>query len=40
MTDGIISFIGGGNMAASVIGGLVADGRDPASIYVSDVDTA
>jgi len=40
MTDGTISFIGGGNMAASLIGGLIADGRDPASIYVSDVDTA
>jgi len=40
MTDGIISFIGGGNMATSLIGGLVADGRDPASIYVSDPDTA
>jgi len=40
MTDGIISFIGGGNMATSLIGGLIADGRDPASIYVSDVDTA
>jgi pyrroline-5-carboxylate reductase len=40
MTDGIISFIGGGNMAASLIGGLIADGRDPASIYVSDVDPA
>jgi pyrroline-5-carboxylate reductase len=39
MTDGIISFIGGGNMATSLIGGLVADGRDPASIYVSDPDT-
>ncbi len=40
MTDGIISFIGGGNMATSLVGGLVADGRDPASIYVTDVDTA
>ena len=40
MTDGIISFIGGGNMATSLIGGLIADGRDPASLYVSDVDTA
>lgn len=38
MTDGIISFIGGGNMATSLIGGLIADGRDPASIYVTDVD--
>ena len=40
MIDGTISFIGGGNMAASLIGGLIADGRDPASIYVTDVDTA
>ncbi len=40
MTDGIISFIGGGNMATSLVGGLIADGRDPASIYVSDIDTA
>ncbi|GMQ76147.1 MAG: pyrroline-5-carboxylate reductase [Gammaproteobacteria bacterium] len=40
MTDGIISFIGGGNMATSLVGGLVADGRDPASIYVTDVDAA
>lgn len=39
MIDGTISFIGGGNMAASLIGGLIADGRDPASIYVTDVDT-
>ncbi len=38
VTDGIISFIGGGNMATSLIGGLIADGRDPASIYVTDVD--
>lgn len=38
MSDGIISFIGGGNMATSLIGGLIADGRDPASIYVSDPD--
>ncbi len=40
MTDGIISFIGGGNMATSLIGGLITDGRDPASIYVTDIDTA
>jgi pyrroline-5-carboxylate reductase len=39
MTDGIISFIGGGNRATSLIGGLIADGRDPASIYVSDPDS-
>ena len=40
MTDGIISFIGGGNMATSLIGGLIADGRDPASVYVTDIDSA
>lgn len=40
MTDGIISFIGGGNMATSLVGGLIADGRDPASIYVTDIDMA
>ncbi len=40
MTNGIISFIGGGNMATSLIGGLIADGRDPASVYVTDVDTS
>jgi len=40
MTDGIISFIGGGNMATSLIGGLIAGGRDPASIYVSDPERA
>ena len=40
MTDGIISFIGGGNMASSLIGGLIADGRDPASVYVTDIDSA
>lgn len=31
-----VAFIGGGNMAASLIGGLVADGYDPAHILVSD----
>lgn len=33
-----LGFIGGGNMARSLIGGLIADGRDPATIRVSDVD--
>ncbi len=32
-----LGFIGGGNMARSLIGGLIADGRDPATILVSDV---
>ncbi len=35
-STGNISFIGGGNMARSLIGGLVADGCDPATIWVSD----
>jgi len=34
-----ISFIGAGNMATSLIGGLLADGRAPATIHVADVDT-
>ncbi len=33
-----IAFIGGGNMAASLIGGLVADGYDPRRILVSEPD--
>jgi pyrroline-5-carboxylate reductase len=35
---GITSFIGGGNMATSLIGGLVADGCDPGTICVTDTD--
>jgi len=34
-----LAFIGAGNMARSLIGGLVADGWDPACISVSDPDT-
>lgn len=33
-----LAFIGAGNMARSLIGGLVADGWDPAFISVSDPD--
>jgi len=31
-----LAFIGGGNMARSLIGGLVAKGRDPSEIIVAD----
>ena len=39
MSDSNIGFIGGGNMATSLIGGLVANGTPPGSIWVSDPDT-
>ena len=39
MSDSDIGFIGGGNMAASLIGGLVANGTPPGRIRVSDPDT-
>ena len=35
-----IAFIGGGNMASSLVGGLIADGYDPASISVADISQA
>ena len=34
-----IVFIGGGNMASSLIGGLIADGYDPRNISVVEVNT-
>jgi len=37
MTDKIL-FIGAGNMASSLIGGLIKNGRDPASIFVADTN--
>ena len=36
MKDCNIAFIGGGNMAQSLIGGLIAQQTDPQDIYVSD----
>jgi pyrroline-5-carboxylate reductase len=36
MNNRNIAFIGGGNMARSLIGGLIAEGYPPARIYVSD----
>jgi pyrroline-5-carboxylate reductase len=39
MTSKTIAFIGGGNMAASLIGGLVSDDYDPKRIIVSEPDS-
>ena len=38
MSTRTIAFIGGGNMAGSLIGGLVADGYNATKIYASDTD--
>lgn len=38
--SGTIGFIGGGNMARALIGGLIAAGQPPASIAVSEPDPA
>lgn len=38
MTSDSIAFIGGGNMASSLIGGLVADGHPKDAIWVTDLD--
>lgn len=40
MNDATLTFIGGGNMAASLVGGLIADGWDPAKIRVADPDAS
>jgi len=39
MTETTLAFIGGGNMAASLVGGLIADGWKPANIRIADTDT-
>lgn len=38
MKQTTIGFIGGGNMAYSLIGGLIADGYQPSAIKVADTD--
>lgn len=38
MSNTQIAFVGAGNMATSLIGGLIADGHDPARIQASDPD--
>jgi pyrroline-5-carboxylate reductase len=38
MTEPTLAFIGGGNMARSLVGGLIADGWKPARIHVADPD--
>jgi pyrroline-5-carboxylate reductase len=40
MKQQTLGFIGAGNMAGSLIGGLIADGYPAADIWVSDVDPA
>ena len=38
MNNAGIAFIGGGNMAASLIAGLIADGHAPTGLWVSEPD--
>lgn len=38
MKEKTVAFIGGGNMARSLIGGMVAGGSDPQRIWVTDLD--
>ena len=38
MSEKIIAFIGGGNMARSLIGGLIADGHPHAGLRIAEPD--
>lgn len=38
MTDITIGFIGAGNMATSIVGGLLAQGMQPQAIWLNDID--
>ena len=38
MSEQSIAFIGGGNMATSLLGGLLADGANPNTIWATDID--
>ncbi|QGM21104.1 pyrroline-5-carboxylate reductase [Spiribacter sp. 2438] len=38
MSEEVIAFIGGGNMARSLIGGLIADGQPAASLRIAEPD--
>ncbi len=38
MKELIVGFIGAGNMASCLIGGLIADGHRPEAIWASDID--